>query len=152
MPKTLLSMLLLTFANLSMSTYADDHKQVVCHEGKEISVADAAVPAHLKHGDTVGECEDDEVEPEPETRTTVVMLRCEGTLGREESLAPVEIVSASSSVVGHEITVGLDCAVTLSRLLNIGYIIRSVTSGSTGDSDDLRLQTDYLLLGKEELD
>ena len=32
------------------------NKVEICHKGKTISVAPAAVPAHLRHGDTVGSC------------------------------------------------------------------------------------------------
>ena len=156
MPKALFSVLLLAFTSLSMSAFADHHKQLLCHKGsKEIYVADRAVPAHLAHGDTLGKCEDyedDDDEPQQETRKTVVTMRCEGTLAREGDPAPVEVVSASSSVVGYDITSGLDCAVTLSHLLNIGYLIRSITSGTVGDSEDLRLQTDYVLIGTEEIE
>ena len=31
-------------------------KVAVCHHGKTISVAPEAVPAHVRHGDTLGPC------------------------------------------------------------------------------------------------
>jgi hypothetical protein len=37
-------------------------KMTICHKGKTISVAEPAVQAHLKHGDTEGPCYGD---PEP---------------------------------------------------------------------------------------
>ncbi|MGQ0805868.1 MAG: hypothetical protein ACT4PI_18685 [Actinomycetota bacterium] len=35
---------------------ADEHKSTVCHKEKNLSVANQAVPAHLAHGDSLGEC------------------------------------------------------------------------------------------------
>ena len=32
------------------------HKVTICHNGHTITVARAALPAHLRHGDTVGAC------------------------------------------------------------------------------------------------
>jgi hypothetical protein len=37
-------------------------KVTICHKGKTISVAEPAVPAHMKHGDIAGPCYGD---PEP---------------------------------------------------------------------------------------
>ncbi len=34
----------------------DQHKVTVCHKGREISIAESAVQAHLNHGDTLGSC------------------------------------------------------------------------------------------------
>lgn len=37
----------------------DDEKVVVCHKGKNsLSISKNALPAHIKHGDTVGKCSD----------------------------------------------------------------------------------------------
>ena len=130
---------------------ADDHKSLICHKGKEAYVANAAVPAHIKHGDNEGECEDGEGGGGADAWKTVVMMRCEGITGAEPpENNTVEIVSASSSVPTYQIVPGLDCAVTLSRLLNIGYSIRSITSGSADSGSGISLYTDYLLLGKED--
>lgn len=39
-------------------SYSDnDDKVTICHKGKTIRVAKAAVKAHLAHGDTLGACE-----------------------------------------------------------------------------------------------
>ncbi|MES1248212.1 MAG: calcium-binding protein [Actinomycetota bacterium] len=41
----------------SVSAAADQYSKVtLCHQGHEISVAQAAVPAHLAQGDTIGSC------------------------------------------------------------------------------------------------
>jgi hypothetical protein len=32
------------------------HKMDVCHKGRTINIAASAVPAHLRHGDTLGTC------------------------------------------------------------------------------------------------
>jgi hypothetical protein len=36
---------------------AGDHKVLVCHKGHTISIDKHAVPAHLRHGDTLGPCQ-----------------------------------------------------------------------------------------------
>lgn len=41
----------------SAAQYQYGKKTTICHKGKKtISVGNAAVPAHLRHGDTVGAC------------------------------------------------------------------------------------------------
>jgi hypothetical protein len=51
-------------------------KVTICHKGREIHVAESAVQAHLKHGDTVGPCDDGEEDPDEEPE------------GEEEELPP----------------------------------------------------------------
>jgi Ran GTPase-activating protein (RanGAP) involved in mRNA processing and transport len=56
------------FVNVALAGYGQD-KVKVCHNGNTIKVVAPAVPAHLNHGDTLGECpeiEDDENEEEDE--------------------------------------------------------------------------------------
>ena len=36
--------------------YGQNEKTTLCHNGVTITVDDAAVPAHLAHGDTLGAC------------------------------------------------------------------------------------------------
>jgi hypothetical protein len=49
---------------LSSVAEAKNHKVTICHKGKEISVSENAVDAHVRnHGDTVGPCEEDVVCP-----------------------------------------------------------------------------------------
>ncbi len=43
----------------------DDQKVRLCHKGKVISVPQAAVAAHVKHGDTVGACPPAQKKPTP---------------------------------------------------------------------------------------
>jgi hypothetical protein len=147
MKKMLSIIILLVLPSVSFNAFSQNDKVLICHKGKEISVAAAGVSAHInQHGDTRGECPevDPEPESEPEFRATVVMMRCEGVADNS-----VLIVSASSSQ-GLGVVAGLDCAVTLSRLLNTGHGIRSITSGSAEEGDGmLHFYTDYLLLGKE---
>ena len=134
--------LLLVIAGFNAQAFADEHKQVICHRGEDLTVAAPAVPAHMAHGDSMGSCDEIDL---PDTRTAVVMMRCEGMTGDDPT---VQIVSASNSA-GFDIVPGLDCAVTLSRLLNTGHTIRSITSGSAGSDGDTHLYVDYLLLGWE---
>ncbi len=80
----------------------------------------------------------------------LVMMRCEALVGNG-----VIVVSASSSVI-LDVAVILpfppeaetDCAGALAGLLNTGFNLRSITSGSAGGGDSLHLYTDYLLIGK----
>ena len=142
MHKLLSGFLLLVIAGFNAQAFADEHKQVICHRGEDLTVAAPAVPAHMAHGDSMGSCDEIDL---PDTRTAVVMMRCEGMTGDDPT---VQIVSASNSA-GFDIVPGLDCAVTLSRLLNTGHTIRSITSGSAGSDGDTHLYVDYLLLGWE---
>ena len=41
---------------ISAAQYQYGHKVTICHKGKTITVAKASLPAHLRHGDTVGTC------------------------------------------------------------------------------------------------
>jgi len=51
------------FAKSSVSAsqyqYGPKGKTTICHKGKTITVSNAALPAHKKHGDTVGPCAKD---------------------------------------------------------------------------------------------
>ena len=146
MRKIISGIVLLALSTASFSAMSDSHKTTVCHKGKEISVANSAVPAHKNHGDTVGECDDDGPDtkpPKPETVAAVVMMRCEAQLGDG-----VLVVSSSSSP-DQGIQPREDCAVVLAELLDEKYKIRSISSGSAEDGNGtLRLFTDYLLLGR----
>ncbi len=41
-------------------------KVTICHKGREISVAEPAVQAHLNHGDTLGSCDEGDIEEDDE--------------------------------------------------------------------------------------
>ena len=155
MKKSLSILILLALSGASVNAYSQNDKVLICHKGKEIYVAPAGANAHInQHGDTRGACPDSGPGPErPEVRKTVVMMRCEGiTDAARPEGNTVQVVSASSSVPSFEIVPGLDCAVTLSRLLNIGYTIRSITSGSADSVNGIGLFVDYLLMGTEEVE
>ena len=152
---------IMLLALFSVSAFGASNKQTLCHNGDEISVANPAVSAHLNHGDSVGECAWEypqpgpgpEPEPEPGTMIAVVMLRCEGVAGNG-----VVVVSVSSSVDGAVIQPlpeeVFDCADVLAELLNAdaGFQLRSITSGSADNDENLHLYTDYLLIGKVPAD
>ena len=150
MRKLTSAIILLALSSVSLSAAS---KTEVCHKNrKTLTVADSAVSAHLGHGDTLGICEDDSTDPDPETRAAVVMMRCEAIAGNG-----VDVVSASSSpALEGEVAIILpfppvevDCADALAGLLNAGFLLRSINSGSAEDEDgDLHLYTDYLLIGK----
>jgi len=120
------------------------NKVTICHKGETLSVAGSAVSAHMQHGDVEGACV---AAPPPvppaNTIAAVVMMRCE-----PQGDAGVLVVSASSSPAPADpIAVGDDCAAVLGDLLDAGYDLRSVTTGSAG-TDELHLYTDYLLIGR----
>jgi hypothetical protein len=161
MHKLIASVILLAVSSVSLNGVSAADKQEMCHKGDEISIAGPAVPAHLAHGDTVGECEgeDTPTEPERNTMAAVVMMRCEAIT---DNGSVVVSLSSSNELDGAVILPfppaedPLNCAETLARLLNADYMVRSITSGSAQsgegsgeDSDDvLHLYTDYLLLKK----
>lgn len=122
-------------------------KVTICHKGnKTASVAQPAVSAHLAHGDTLGAC--GSTPPPPGDMAAVVMMQC----GPDEGSIVVSAVSSSPSpAIEGGIAPGDDCAVVLAELLDAGYYLKSVTTGSAGD-DSLSLITDYLLLGKSDDD
>ena len=153
MRKMMAALIFLAFSSASFNTLADSNKETVCHKGKDISVAKSAVAAHRNHGDTVGSCDDDrptpipEPKPKPDTMAAVVMMRCEAQLGNG-----VLVVSVSSSP-DQGISARDDCAAVLAELLDEGFAIRSISSGSAEAGDgSLRLYTDYLLLKKILID
>ncbi len=41
---------------IAAAQYEYGQKVTICHKGHEITVSSHALKAHLKHGDTVGEC------------------------------------------------------------------------------------------------
>ncbi|MEH6583216.1 MAG: hypothetical protein V7754_14840 [Halioglobus sp.] len=150
MRKTISAIILLTLSSVSVNTLSDNNKVQMCHKGnKEISVAKPSVPAHTNHGDTLGDCEEETL-PKIEYMAAVVMMRCEAVTGNG-----VVVVSASSSV-NLDVAVILpfppeaetDCATALAGLLNTGFKLRSITSGSADNGGSLHLYTDYLLIGK----
>ena len=163
MHKIIWAITLLALSSVSVSAFSASNKQTLCHKGGEISVANPAVSAHLNHGDSVGECAWEypqpgpgpgpKPEPEPGTMIAVVMLRCEGVAGNG-----VVVVSVSSSVDGAVIQPlpeeVFDCADVLAELLNAdaGFQLRSITSGSANNDENLHLYTDYLLIGKVPAD
>ena len=153
MHKMMSVIVLLSLSSWSLNAFSA--KQDVCHKGKNISVAEAAVSAHLAHGDSEGTCSET-----PPMMAAVVMMRCEPIVGNG-----VEVVSASSSTdLADDVAVILpipppidtdndpDCANALAALLKAGYKLKSITTGSAQsgveDDEDLHLYIDYLLIGK----
>jgi hypothetical protein len=149
MYKIILTIILLTLSSVSLNAVSANIKQVVCHKGDEISVAQSAVSAHMNHGDTLGACVETSPEPDPDTMAAVVMMRCEAIAGKG-----VEVVSVSASFDFASIqpVEPVDCAVTLANLLDAGFYLRSVTSGSAEADNSMHLYTDYLLIGKVPVD
>ena len=46
--------------DLEGTSQAAQARVTICHRGETITVAEAAVPAHLRHGDTVGACDEED--------------------------------------------------------------------------------------------
>ena len=151
MYKIISVIILLALCSVSLNAVSANNNQVVCHKGKEISVAQPAVSAHLNHGDSLGACVETlpEPEPEPGTMAAVVMMRCEAIVGNG-----VEVVSFSASFDFASIqpVEPTNCAASLADLLDAGFNLRSVTSGSAEADQSLHLYTDYLLIGKVPAD
>lgn len=141
MKKLTMSLALLALFGFAHGVIAAENKITICHKNVETAaVPSSAVPGHLGHGDTLGACGT----APPATMAAVVMMRCEPQEG------DVRVVAASSSpspAIEGGIAPGADCAVILAELIDAGYGLRTVTTGSAGDSS-LQLYTDYLLLGK----
>ena len=159
MHKLISAIILLALSSVSLNAFSAADKVEVCHKGQEINVANSAVSAHLAHGDTMDDCDGTSTKPNPKTKAAVVMMRCDAIEGNG-----VVVVSASRSPArdGELVTIlpiplpeesDLDCAEVLAALLNYGFVLRSINSGSAeGDDGDggsiLKLYTDYLLIGK----
>jgi len=141
MRKLTMSIALLALSGLGQGVLAADDKVTICHKSsKTAAVPGPAVPGHLQHGDTLGVCN----APPPSTMAAVVMVRCEP---QEGTVKVVAASSSSSPAIAGGIAPGDNCAVILAELIDAHYGLRSVTTGSAGDSR-LQLYTDYLLLGK----
>jgi len=151
MYKIILTIILLALFSVSLTAVSANTKQVVCHNGEEISVAQPAVSAHMNHGDTLGACVETSPEPvpDPDTMAAVVMMRCEAIAGNG-----VEVVSVSASFDYASIqpVEPIDCAVALANLLDAGFYLRSVTSGNAETENSLHLYLDYLLIGRVPVD
>jgi len=143
MHKLISTIILLALYSVSPNVFSANNKQMLCHDGTEIFVAQPAISAHMGHGDTWGSCE--VASTEPGTVAAVVMMRCEAIEGNG-----VEVVSASASfdLVSILPVEPVDCAVALAGLLDAGFHLRFVSSGSAEADGSLHLYIDYLLIGR----
>jgi hypothetical protein len=55
--KRLVLIAVLVSAGAAPLVFSKQEKVTICHRGHTITVADAALDAHLAHGDSVGPCE-----------------------------------------------------------------------------------------------
>ena len=150
MNKMISAILLLALSSVSLNAFSAKNKVDVCHKGKDISVSSKSLSAHMGHGDEEGECDDDSTDNGSDTMAAVVMMSCEAIDGNG-----MEVVSVSTSFEFASIDIeepAEDCAVALADMLDAGFKLRSVTSASAGDSDDLSLHTNYLLVKKIEIE
>jgi hypothetical protein len=170
MNKFISAIILLALSSVSLNAFSAADKVEVCHKGQEINVAMSSLSAHKAHGDTVYDDDDEDYDcdgtstkPDPKTKAAVMMMRCDAIEGNG-----VVVVSASTSVdLGADFVTILpiplpiplpnppvepypNCAKALGALLNAGFVLRSINSGSAEDDDDniLKLYTDYLLIGR----
>lgn len=150
------------FFTLSTASLGLSAKEMMCHKDKKsVLISESAVSAHLGHGDTLGACDEDDDDDDddhdddnawekPGYSAAVVMMRCEAITGNG-----VVVVSASSSIPLEGAVIlpippvdNTDCAEALAGLLDAGFHLRSVTSGSADDdAGKTHLYTDYLLIG-----
>jgi len=145
MKKMISVIFLLALSSTSFNAFSGQDKVEVCHKGQEISVASPALGAHRAHGDTVGSC--DEYESE-QAEAAVVMMRCDAIAGNG-----VEILSFSSSLEDEATIdkyVSGNCAEAMAYLINDGFKLRSVKSGTAEAEVDgkelLQLYADYLMI------
>ncbi|MFT4518472.1 MAG: hypothetical protein ACI9JM_000853 [Halioglobus sp.] len=151
MLKPISIILLFVLSGFSTAAISGQTKQVVCHKGQNITVASPAIGAHLGHGDSLEACivieeptQEEEEEPgegsDPVvvTMSSVVMMRCEGTIVDSLSTSDTEIVLPEEG----------DCAMVLADILDQGLDLISVNGGSGADAEGMQhLYTDYLLMG-----
>ena len=119
---------------LAGSAHAAGNKTYVCHKGDNgnrntLKISESAVPAHVGHGDFVGNCED--APPEP---SEVVMLRC-----LADSLdTPITVSSLSATEGAPEIVAdptygqGDSCAAAIAALLDDGFHLKQVLGDNAG--------------------
>jgi hypothetical protein len=144
MQKLTATLLLLAASGFGQGALGAAEKVTICHKGVQTAaVAAPAVPAHQQHGDTLGACDADSASGE--TMAAVVMMRCEP---QEGAVVVVAASSSPSPAIESGIAPGDNCAAVLGDLIDEGYSLRSVTTGSAGENP-LHLYTDYLLLGKK---
>jgi len=142
MYKIFATTLLLALSSASLNAVSDNEKKLMCHKGKDFYFVMPSVPAHLNHGDSMGSCDNGSTEPgdgDMDGMTAVVVMRCDAT----------EVVSFDASIEFASIQpVEADCADVLAALLEKGFKLRSISSGSASEGDDVQMYTDYVLLGK----
>ena len=147
MQKLLAAVTLVALSGFGQGAFADSEKVTICHKGVQTAaVPTSAVQGHLQHGDSRGECDHS-----PPGMAAVVMMRCEPQVDGATSGVFVVAVSSSPSpaIPGSEpIAPGDDCAAVVGDLLDAGFDVRSVTTGTAEDDGALHLYTDYLLIGK----
>ena len=102
----------------------------VCHKGKTISIDNNALKAHQSHGDVKGRCK---------TYSAVLIFRC--GVSSEGGLA-VTVVSSSVDipVAVPQIFDPNNCADANAALMDLGFNLKNVTSGSVEDN----FETEYL--------
>lgn len=71
-------------ANSTSTDNDDDNKVIVCHKGKNsLSISKNALPAHIKHGDVVGEC-DNKISPKNEFKNQIKELKYDFKIAQKE--------------------------------------------------------------------
>ena len=122
--KRILQIAALTVAVAQPALAATD-KVTLCHKGTDtLSIAQSAVRAHTNHGDTLGACP--VVEPTP---AAAALMRCDSVVG---SMVVVAVSASDQGEVPVELPVAVDgnCAAGVADLLNSGWQLKFVTSGS----------------------
>lgn len=89
--------------SLFPTAFAKPEKVEVCHNGHTIEVNENAVDAHLNHGDTLGECGDDEDSGDDEDEDEETVLVCHVPGGPETMEVPE---SAVLTHLNHGDTIG----------------------------------------------
>jgi hypothetical protein len=142
MNKLIVAIGVVALACLGQGAWADDDddddrngkgKVSICHKGRTVSINESGLSGHLRHGDSMGSCED--------RRAAVVMMQCVAeTDGDGIVVSAVEASDLVDPAVLPSVEPPTGCATALADLLDANLALDSVTSGSNGT-------TDYLLRG-----
>lgn len=110
-------------------------KQVVCHDGKSISISKNAVKAHRAHGDRMGKC------PPKPTYKAVVMMRC---LNNNGELVVSGVSISGNAQIDPPIVPREACADAVADMMNMKYNLQQVNTGLIDG------ETEYLFIGKSD--
>jgi prealbumin domain-containing protein len=102
-------------------------KVVLCHEGRTIRVAEPAVKAHLRHGDTLGPCAANQAPPAPSTTTLTVLKHVVNDNGGTLHAGDFTLTINGVSATGGNSFAGSESGVTKTITTFGGYSVTEAT-------------------------